>query len=67
MRFEDHCFRLMAAGLAFTSIFILPLLGGSLIWRLATANRYKADFLVDCSRNHSLEKCSDIWENTREF
>lgn len=38
--------KLTVAGLAFTS-FILPFLGGFLIWRLATANKYKADFLLN--------------------
>lgn len=67
MRFEDWCIKMTAAGLAFTSIVILPILGGILIWKLATANGYKSDFLIECSREHELEKCSEIWEKTNTF
>ena len=63
--YEDICFRLIATGLTFTCVVVLPFLGTSLGVNLITKPSIKAQFLVDCQERNTLTQCVNAWNEAK--
>lgn len=63
--YEDACYRLMATGLAFTCVIVLPFLGTSLAINLVTEPSIKARFLSNCQERNELSACVNAWNEAQ--